>query len=147
MSAQDSEPTLFLGSVAIPFAKYAIRRRFMGEWQITSTSEWDEDYLKKVGSACLKISSSGYGTMRFGDFEGGIDAMTDELRPNDVMQFSFHGTLEGDEVCGRGFAVEAGGILKGRVCFHRGISSEFVAERVAKPVATPKRTAKQRKIK
>ena len=119
----------------------------MGEWRITSASEWNEEYLTMDGAAFLKVSSSGYGTIGFGAFRGILDVMQDELRPEDVMQFSFLGTDEGDEVCGRGFALEEGGLLKGRICFHRGISSDFTAERVTKSPAVPRKTAKPRKIK
>jgi hypothetical protein len=145
MPDRDSAPTLIIGSIDISFAKYAVRRRFMGEWQIISMSEWDQDYVAISGPPTMKVSSSGYGTIRFGAFEGVLDAMTDELRPDDVMQFSFHGTDEGDEVCGRGFVIETGGTLRGRICFHRGLSSEFEATRVPKPTTSTKKSAKGRK--
>jgi hypothetical protein len=129
--------TFHIASIDIPFAKYAIRRRFLGEWQIESMSEWSSEFLAASGPPRLKLSSSGYGTIAFTAFEGILDAMTDELRPEDTMQFSFRGTDDGDEVCGRGFAVESDGVMRGRICFNRSVTSDFVARRLPKQPDPP----------
>ncbi len=141
----EPEEILHLVSLDIPFAKYAIRRRFLGTWQIESMSEWSAEFLAEFGTPRLALTSSGYGTMSFGIFEGILDAMTDEPRPDDAMQFSFAGTYDEDEVCGRGFAVEADGIMRGRICFHRSLTSDFVARRLPKEPAPPSTRQRRRR--
>ena len=45
------------------------------------------------------------------------------------MEFSFVGVDEGDEVSGRGWALFDGERLRGRIYFHDGEESGFVAEK------------------
>lgn len=130
MAKKSSKNELFVFSLEIPNATYAVKRKFMGRWHIRSASEWSYDYLSMEQRPELKISSSGYGTIRFGAFEGILDAMKDEFRPDDILQFSFHGSDDGDGTCGRGVAYIENEIMKGRIAFHRGIVSEFEAEKL-----------------
>jgi hypothetical protein len=55
------------------------------------------------------------------------------------IEFSFHGFDEGDEVIGRGWAVMEGEQLRGRLFFHQGDDSAFVAERQSRkqPASRP----------
>jgi|GEM_PF-317550 len=142
MSEETPQPEHFVISWHVPNATYAVKRKFMGKWHICASSEWDYDYLSLVGRPEIEISSGGYGTIRFGAFEGILDVMKDELRPDDVMQFSFHGYDEGDEVFGRGAAWMEGELMKGRIAFHRGMTSDFEAEKIDPPKA--KARAKKR---
>ena len=80
----------------------------------------------------LEVSSGGYGTINFGVFSAILDAMKDEYRPDDVMQFSFHGSDEGDDVCGRGCASIQDELMVGRIAFHRGMVANFEAEKLRK---------------
>ncbi len=130
VSEDPSQQELFVVSMDIPNATYAVKRKFMGKWHIRATSEWDYDYLSLVERPEIDISSSGYGTIRFGVFEGILDAMKDEFRPDDIMQFSFHGSDESDEVCGRGCAHIENELMIGRIAFHRGMVSNFEAEKL-----------------
>jgi hypothetical protein len=130
MPKQSPKQEAFLYTWEVPNATYAVKRKFVGRWHICASSEWSYDYLAMEGRPEIGISSSGYGTIRFGAFEGILDAMKDEFRPDDVTQFSFYGSDEDDEVCGRGAMVIENGLMKGRIVFHRGITSDFEAKRL-----------------
>lgn len=129
MEKQPKKQEAFIFTFEVPNATYAVKRKFMGKWHIRKSSEWSYDYLSMECQPEIDISSSGYGTIRFGAFEGILDAMKDEFRPDDIMQFSFYGSDEGDEVCGRGVAYIEDALMKGRIMFHRGMSSDFEAEK------------------
>ena len=60
--------------------------------------------------------------------QAGIDWRTDEK--NGEVQFTFDGFDEGDEVTGRGRArIDDDGLMRGRIWFHLGDESGFVAKR------------------
>jgi hypothetical protein len=48
------------------------------------------------------------------------------------VDFAFEGFDEGDEVSGNGWAELSGGKLTGRIAFHLGDESGFVAEKAGK---------------
>jgi hypothetical protein len=48
----------------------------------------------------------------------------------DGVEFTFDGSDEGDRVSGRGWAVLDGPLLRGRIYFHQGDQSGFVARRL-----------------
>ncbi len=129
---ETKQDELFVVSMEIANATHAVKRKFIGRWHILNTSEWDYDYLSMLDRPEIDISSGGYGTIRFGAFNATLDAMKDELRPDDVMQFSFAGSDEGDDVFGRGFAVIESDRMVGRIAFHRGMVSNFEAEKLTK---------------
>lgn len=130
MAKKASKNEHFGMSSDIPKTTPTVKRQFIGRWHIRSASEWSYDYLAMEQKPEIKISSSGCGTIRFGAFEGILDAMKDEFRPDDILQFSFHGSDEGDETYGRGVAHIENGIMKGRITFHRSMVSEFEAEKL-----------------
>lgn len=131
MSREDSAPPQHIIVKFTPSKPtYAVKRKFLGKWHIRWASEWDYDHLSLVGRPEIEISSSGYGTVCFGAFNATLDAMKDELKPNDVIQFAFAGSDEGDEVSGRGAAWFEGELMKGSIVFMRGMSSLFEAEKI-----------------
>ncbi len=95
-------------------------------------SEWDYDYLSMLDPPELEISSDGSGSIRFGALEGVLDVMSDEWRPDDILQFTIVGSDEGDEIFGRGCAMIRDELLMGRIAFHQGEVSDFEAERLMK---------------
>lgn len=134
---------MFVIAKCVPPATYSVKRKFLGKWHIRWASEWGYDYLSWVEKPEIEISTSGYGTIRFGAFNAMLDAMKDELRPDDVMQFCFAGSDEGDEVCGRGAAWIEEGVMKGSITFMRGMSSLFEAEKVEELTKTAKKKPKR----
>jgi hypothetical protein len=70
--------------------------------------------------------------MRFIAVEVGLDYRVVERDGQPAIEFSFEGSDEGDRINGRGWAVLQSDVLHGRVFFHRGDESSFVARRVVK---------------
>jgi hypothetical protein len=104
-------------------------KSFLGNWRITETELWDLDALDLVAPAMLSLKPRGVGHIAFIAIEAQLDyrvVMRDGL-PG--IEFSFQGFDEGDEVMGRGWAILQGTQLQGRLFFHQGDDSSFVAQR------------------
>lgn len=102
---------------------------FLGNWRIIETELWDRQALDLVAPAMLSLKPKGVGRFAFIAVEAQLDyrvVMRDEL-PG--IEFSFQGFDEGDEVMGRGWAMLQKGQLQGRLFFHQGDDSSFVAQR------------------
>jgi hypothetical protein len=102
---------------------------FMGKWRITETELWDREALDLVAPAMLSLKPKGVGQIALIAIEAQLDyrvVMRDGL-PG--IEFSFQGFDEGDEVMGRGWALLQGQQLQGRLFFHQGDDSSFVAQR------------------
>ncbi len=81
-------------------------KKLAGKWRITETEMWDAEELDLVGPAHLTIAADGFGS------------------------FQMVGDDDGSEVSGRGWAeVGRDGVLRGRIYFHQGDESAFVARR------------------
>jgi hypothetical protein len=102
---------------------------FLGNWRIIETELWDREDLDLVAPALLSLKPKGVGQIAFIAIEAQLDyrvVMRDGLPGID---FSFQGFDEGDEVIGRGWAILQGEQLQGRLFFHQGDDSSFVAQR------------------
>jgi hypothetical protein len=102
---------------------------FVGNWRIIETELWDREALNLVAPAMLSLKPKGAGQIAFIAIEAQLDyrvVMRDEM-PS--IEFSFQGFDEGDEVMGRGWAILQGEQLQGRLFFHQGDDSSFVAQR------------------
>jgi len=105
---------------------------FLGNWRIIQTELWDREALDLVAPAVLSLKPKGVGQVAFIAIEAQIDyriVMRDGL-PG--IEFSFQGFDEGDEVMGRGWAILQEEQLRGRLFFHQGDDSSFVARREAR---------------
>ena len=101
----------------------------LGNWRITETELWDLEALDLVTPAMLSLKPKGGGQIALIAIEAQLDyrvVMRDGL-PG--IEFSFQGFDEGDEVTGRGWAILQGDRLQGRLFFHQGDDSSFVAQR------------------
>lgn len=104
-------------------------KNFLGNWRIIETEVWDREALDLVAPAMLSLKPKGVGQVAFIAIEAQLDyrvVMRDGL-PG--IEFSFQGFDEGDEVMGRGWAILQGEQLRGRLFFHQGDDSSFVARR------------------
>lgn len=112
-----------------------LKRAFVGEWRITATELWDLEDLDLVTQATLSFEGNGGGQFTLIAIEARLDyrVVTRDGRPG--IEFSFHGFHEGDGVMGRGWAVLKGDDLEGRLFFHQGDESSFLARR--KPTKSP----------
>ena len=112
---------------------------FIGEWRISEMEMWDHDALDLVAPATLSLGKDHDGTMRFIAVEVGIDYRVASRDGFPAVEFSFQGDDEGDEVSGRAWAILDGGQLRGRLFFHMGDESSFVATRAPKRSKAVKR--------
>ena len=102
----------------------------LGRWQITSMSEWDEDYLNEEVRAFIEFEAGQQGEFHFGYVHGTIDYRDVVRDGKPAVEFSWEGNDELDPAQGRGWTVLDGDRLKGMIFFHQGDESEFEADRV-----------------
>ena len=93
---------------------------------------WDDDALDLVAPASLSIKTNRQGRIAFIAVEAQIDYRVVSRDGLPAIEFSFQGFDEGDEVSGRAWAVLEGEQLRGRLFFHMGDDSSFVARREVK---------------
>ncbi|MBE7502014.1 MAG: hypothetical protein HS113_17310 [Verrucomicrobiales bacterium] len=97
----------------------------VGRWRIVEMEQWDQDYVDMDAPGHITFRKGGTGQLHFGcvEVELGWRAEADTGR----VEFTFAGFDEGDEVNGRGWAEMQGSRLTGRIAFHQGDGSGFVA--------------------
>lgn len=101
-------------------------KQFAGKWRITETELRKEDALDLVVRAHITFAADGLGHFQMIAVEGDLDCRFEGAR----VEFSWVGEDEGDPANGRGWAeVTKDGRLNGRIYFHRGDDSSFVAQR------------------
>jgi hypothetical protein len=101
-------------------------KKFLGTWRIVETEMWDRDALDLVVPAHLDFIADGLGHFRMIAVEGGLDCRFEGNR----VEFSWIGDDEGDPRNGRGWAeIGDDGVMHGRIYFHQGDDSSFVAKR------------------
>ena len=104
-------------------------KTFAGTWRITETELWDEDALDMAVPAHITFTADGLGHFQMIAVEGGIDCRFEGKR----VEFSWVGDDDGSETNGRGWAeIGKDGKLRGRIYFHQGDDSSFVAKRRTK---------------
>ena len=105
------------------------KQPFEGRWRITDSSSWSAEDLDLVGPAYIEFERSGSGEMQLVAMEATLDHRVSQSDGDWLLEFSWSGFDEGDEVSGRGSARIEGGLLKGELFIHQGDSSTFVAKR------------------
>ncbi len=99
-------------------------KNFLGTWLIVETELWDKDALDLVVPAHMDFTVDGLGHFKMIAVEGGLDCRFDGSR----VEFSWIGDDDGDPTNGRGWAeIGRDGKLRGRIFFHQGDDSSFVA--------------------
>lgn len=117
---------------------------FYGRWRMTWMETWDKDYMDEETKAFIEIEKDGGGEFHFGYVHGFID--WEEFEDNDEPRlfFTWEGNDEMDEVNGAGWLeLESEIVLKGRIKFHGGDSSDFES----RPMNSRIRTASKDKQK
>ena len=102
--------------------------QFSGVWRIIETDVWDVDALEMVGPALLSFGADGLGDLTMIAIEADVDYRVDD-RSAGLCEFSFAGADDGSPVSGRGWAGIDGDRLRGKLLFHRGDETTFVAVR------------------
>ena len=114
---------------------------FSGIWHIVWMSNWDQDFVDMDVPGHFTFAANRMGSFQFGLVQGEMDCRFDGKPPGRV-EFTWQGSDEGDEVCGRGHAEVVGGELQGHIQFHMGDGSEFRAVRQEPPA--PKASRKRK---
>ena len=99
--------------------------------------QWDVDYLELDGRPFIRIGLRGDGDLHFGAVDGIMDHRLAERDGRPLVEFSWDGSDEEDPVSGRGWATVDGDRLTGRIFFHQGEESGFVAARAGADHSTP----------
>ena len=99
---------------------------FVGRWRIIETDVWAEDALDLMVPAHIT-----FGETRLGFFQViAVDGATDCRFEDNRVDFSWIGDDDGKRTAGRGWAlIHEDGLLRGRLYFHQGEESGFVARR------------------
>jgi hypothetical protein len=102
---------------------------FAGRWRIVSMTAWDEDYLHEEEPAFIEIGEKGSGEFHFGYVHGIMDCRLTTRDGRPCVEWTWDGNDEMDPAQGRGWAVLQGDELHGRIVFHQGDDSGFVARK------------------
>lgn len=104
--------------------------KFTGVWHIHEMEEWDEDYFNMEVQAYIKIDKKGLGEFQFGLVSGQMDGEIVKDGVEERFEFTFEGNDENDPASGSGWLrLKDKNNLEGRIKFHLGDSSRFLAKR------------------
>jgi hypothetical protein len=104
-------------------------KSFHGSWRIVHMDEWTEEYLDLIETARITIDKRGQGEFLFGAVKGWLDCRFMERDGLPFVEFSWEGSSEGDNVCGRGWAsLQPDGSIEGHLFIHPSDDSAFVAK-------------------
>lgn len=102
---------------------------FLGHWRITETELWGREALDLVVPAFIRFEDDRMGGFQLIAVRGGLDCRFGERESMPLVEFTWEGDDEGDARCGRGWAMLREGRIEGRLYFHGGDDSSFVATR------------------
>ncbi len=103
--------------------------KYLGKWRILEMEQWDKDFIDLTGEGHITFEKTNRGELQFGAVECDLDCRIEKVGAQERIEFSLVGQDEGDEVSGSGWAVIEGDRLSGRIYFHGGDESGFVAGR------------------
>ena len=90
---------------------------------------WDNEFIDLVVPGHITFKKNGEGEFQFGAVQGYIDYRIETWGDLERLEFSWEGNDEMDPVSGRGWAEIKGDELHGRLYFHMGDDSWFIAKR------------------
>ena len=102
---------------------------FVGRWHIESMDQWDEDFINAEVRGFIEFDAQGGGEFQFGYVRGGMKCRLTTRDGEPAVAWTWDGNDEMDPAQGRGWAVLQGDELHGRIFFHQGDDSGFVAKR------------------
>ena len=115
---------------------------FVGRWHIESMDQWDEDFINAEVRGFLEFDARGGGEFQFGYVHGWMDCRLTTRDGEPAVEWTWEGNDEMDPAQGRGWAVRKGDELHGRIFFHQGDDSGFVAARAAPEQGTKSKKGK-----
>jgi hypothetical protein len=102
----------------------------IGRWRITEMDNWDQEAVDLVQPGFIGFDDDGLGELGFIAVTGELDYRDADRDGRPGVEFSWQGSDEGDDACGRGWAaLNPDGTLEGHIYFHLGDDSGFRAER------------------
>jgi len=116
----------------LAYGDLAVKRttnKYLGRWRILEMEQWDQDFIDLTGEGHITFEKKNRGELQFGAVECDLDCRVENVGDRERIEFSFMGNDECDEVSGRGWAVLDGDRIRGRIYFHDGDDSGFVAEK------------------
>jgi hypothetical protein len=106
----------------------------LGHWRITHMDQWDQDFVDAEIEGFVRLDHDGTGEFQFGYVHGWIDYELTERDRKPGVEWSWQGNDEMDPASGRGWAVLLDdGTMKGKLSFHGGDRSGFLAVRKGEP--------------
>ena len=100
---------------------------YIGTWRIVEMEQWDQDYVDMVVPGYIEFREHQAGEFQFGTVEGSLDYRIEPYGDSERLEFSWAGSDESEPVSGRGWAMFKDGQLHGKLYFHDGDDSGFVA--------------------
>src|SRR4051812_25132685 len=102
---------------------------FEGRWRIVSMELWDQDFVDAEVEGFIEFDARRGGAFQFGYVRGDMDCRLTTRDGEPAVEWTWEGNDEMDPAQGRGWAVLKGDELHGRLLFHQGDDSGFVAKR------------------
>ena len=109
--------------------KSTTKNPFLRRWRIVSMSEWDSDFIDAEEEGYFEFDSKNSGQFHFGYVHGDIDYRLTQRDGEPAIEWTWEGNDEMDPAQGRGWAIIQSDDLQGKLFFHNGDDSAFVASR------------------
>ncbi len=107
-----------------------MKNKYLGRWRIVEMEKWDPDFIDLVVPGYIQCEEDDSGEFQFGSVFGSMECRIGTSDTTERLEFSWDGEDETDSLSGRGWArVNQDGQLEGRLYFHDGDDSGFMAER------------------
>lgn len=111
--------------------KDAPKNPFTGRWRITSMEMWAQDFVDEEEEGYFEFDDKDGGEFHFGYVHGQMGCRLTTRDGEPAVEWTWDGNDEMDPAQGRGWEVIKNEELHGRLFFHQGDDSGFVAKRVA----------------
>ena len=111
--------------------------KYSGTWHIYEMEAWDEDYFNMEVEAYITINSRGSGDLQFGLVSGELNGAIERIGAEECFHFTWDGTDDYDPISGAGwFTLTDADHIQGRIVFHMGDRSDFLAKRATRSCNT-----------
>lgn len=100
-----------------------------GTYRIVEMEAWDRNYIDMECPGYIRINNNKTGEFHFGTAHGDMDCRFTMRDGLPAVEFTWEGSCEMDPETGGGWAVLDDDMLTGRLMFHMGEDSGFVAQR------------------
>jgi hypothetical protein len=106
---------------------------FTGHWRFESMTESDNDFINAEVPGFIEFEPSGVGKFHFGYVRANLNGKVGLRDGKETIEFTFEAKDEMDDCSGRGWAMIEAGHLEGKIVFHSGDETWFVAKKAKGP--------------